>query len=274
MDGEKIYNLFRSRRTILLAIFFVLIGAIMADAQTAPAAPGGAGFYLPDVRQMVPKVNDAQGVAAAIQILVIITILSLAPAFIVMVTSFTRIVVVLSLLRQALATTSLPPNQVLIGLAIFMTMMIMAPTWSNIQTNALTPYLNNTITQEQAFDRGIQPIREFMIRQIEATDNEQDVYMFLAQTKMPIPQTPKWSDIPTSVLIPAFITSELKTAFIMGFRIYLPFLIIDMVISSVLISMGMLMLPPMLISMPFKLLLFVLVDGWHLVAGSLINSFV
>lgn len=269
--AKKMDKRFNVRNLILPAGILLLLGALSADAQTLPTPD--PGFYLPDVRQMVPKVSDAPGVSAAVQILVIITILSLAPAILVMVTCFTRIVVVLSLLRQALATNQLPPNQVMIGLALFMTFMIMAPTWSAIQTNALSPYLNNSISQEQAFDRGLKPIREFMIRQIEATDNEQDVYMFLAQTKTPTPENLKWSDIPTTVLIPAFITSELKTAFIIGFRIYLPFLIIDMVISSVLISMGMMMLPPMLISLPFKLLLFVLVDGWHLVAGSLINSF-
>ncbi|NLE28325.1 MAG: flagellar type III secretion system pore protein FliP [Phycisphaerae bacterium] len=272
MDGKKIYNPVNARTFFLVAGILLLLGAPLADAQTIPA--DGTNLYLPDVRQLVPNVNDAPGVSAAVQILVIITVLSLAPAILVMVTCFTRIVVVLALLRQALATQQLPPNQVMIGLALFMTFMVMAPTWSSIQTNALTPYLNNTINQEQAFDLALKPIREFMIRQIEATDNEQDVYMFLAHTNPENTENLKWANIPTTVLIPAFITSELKTAFIIGFRIYLPFLIIDMVISSVLISMGMLMLPPMLISMPFKLLLFVLVDGWHLVAGSLINSFV
>jgi flagellar biosynthetic protein FliP len=270
MEGKKNYILFNTHRGIVFAAFFILGWASPILAQTPLNQQNNV--YIPDIRQVMPQAKDASGISAAIQILVIITVLALAPAIIVMVTCFTRIIVVLGLLRQALATNSLPPNQVLIGLAIFMTFLIMAPTWHKVQSNALTPYLNNTISQADAFDRGIKPVREFMIRQIEATDNEQDVYMFLAHTSQK--DARKWADIPTTVLIPAFITSELKTAFIIGFRIYLPFLIIDMVISSVLISMGMMMLPPMLISLPFKILLFVLVDGWHLVAGSLINSFV
>jgi flagellar biosynthetic protein FliP len=270
MEGEKKYIPFGAPGYLILIALLVLACSFPVQAQTQTVPTGS--LYIPDVRQIMPQAKDATGISAAIQILVIITVLALAPAIVVMVTSFTRIVVVLGLLRQALATSSLPPNQVLIGLALFMTFLIMAPTWYKVQSGALTPYLNNSISQADAFDRGLKPVREFMIRQIEATDNEQDVYMFLAHTTQK--DAKKWADIPTTVLIPAFVTSELKTAFIIGFRIYLPFLIIDMVISSVLISMGMMMLPPMLISLPFKILLFVLVDGWHLVAGSLINSFV
>jgi flagellar biosynthesis protein FliP len=268
MEGAIFYKLIRFVG-FAIPVALILVLPITVSAQTAPR---GNGLYIPDLRQMVPQAKDATGVSSAIQILVVITVLSLAPSLLVMVTCFTRIVVVLGLLRQALATQQLPPNQVLIGLALFMTFMIMSPTWYKIQKNSIAPYLNNTLSQADAFDRGIAPLREFMIRQIEATDNEQDVYMFLHQAGQP--QAKTWSDVPTLVLIPSFITSELKTAFIIGFRIYLPFLIIDMVISAVLISMGMMMLPPMLISLPFKLLLFVLVDGWHLVIGSLAGSFV
>lgn len=263
----------RSNRLGQLAVFGVAITLLtlaparVSLAQTAPPS----GLYIPDFRQVLPQAKDGPAVSAAVQILVIVTIISLAPALLVMVTCFTRIVVVLALLRQALATQSLPPNQVLVGLALFMTFLVMAPTWYKVQAEALTPYLNNTINQTEAFDRGIKPLREFMIRQIVKNDNEQDVHMFMVQASRSEPKT--WADVPTTVLIPAFITSELKTAFIIGFRVYLPFLIIDMVISAVLISMGMLMLPPMLISLPFKLLLFVLVDGWHLVVGNLISSF-
>ncbi len=268
MEGCTSYKTKRLSGFLVLMTLIILIGPLVAMAQ--PAAPTG-GLYLPDLRQVVPAAKDGQGVSAALQILVIITVISLAPSILVMITCFTRIVVVLSLLRQALATQQLPPNQVIIGLALFMTFMVMAPTWYKIQTDALSPYLNNRIGQEEAFDKGIKPLREFMIRQIEATDNEQDVHMFMTQAGHA--EAKKWADVPTMVLIPAFITSELKTAFIIGFRVYLPFLIIDMVVASVLISMGMLMLPPMLISLPFKLLLFVLVDGWHLVVGQLIGSF-
>jgi flagellar biosynthesis protein FliP len=268
MEGEKVF------KSIPFAGFAISVAMILGlpSILFAQKTPPTNGLYIPDIRQMVPQAKDAPAISAAVQILVVVTVLSLAPAFLVLVTCFTRIVVVLGLLRQALATQQLPPNQVLIGLALFMTFMIMAPTWSKIQKNALTPYLNNTISQADAFDRGIAPLREFMIRQIEATNNEQDVYMFLRQAGQL--QAKTWADVPTLVLIPSFITSELKTAFIIGFRIYLPFLIIDMVISAILISMGMMMLPPMLISLPFKLLLFVLVDGWHLVVGSLATSFV
>jgi flagellar biosynthesis protein FliP len=267
MEGNRSYTLKGFIFPALVAVLMGLGTSRSAAAQTAPKS----GLYVPDVRQVLPQAKDGSGVSAAIQILVLITVISLAPALLVMVTCFTRIIVVLALLRQALATQQLPPNQVLIGLALFMTFLVMAPTWYKIQAEALTPYLNNTIGQTEAFDRGIKPLREFMIRQIVKSDNEQDVYMFMAQAQRT--EARKWADVPTTVLVPAFITSELKTAFIIGFRVYLPFLIIDMVISSVLISMGMLMLPPMLISLPFKLLLFVLVDGWHLVVGNLISSF-
>jgi flagellar biosynthetic protein FliP len=253
---------------LMSAILVLLFAPDYSFAQTT----NPSNLYIPDISKLIPSAKDATGVSSAIQILVIITLISLAPGLLVMVTSFTRIIVVLSLLRQALATQSLPPNQVVIGLAVFMTFMVMAPTWYKIQNDALTPYLNNQISQTAAFDSGIKPLRQFMIRQIEASGNEQDVHMFISHTTAK--QASTWSDVPTTVLIPSFITSELKTAFIIGFRIYLPFLIIDMVIASVLISMGMMMLPPMLISLPFKLLLFVLVDGWHLVIGNLIQSFV
>jgi len=265
MDGV---NYITSLRVTRMAIVGILVLLSIAPSVYAQA---GGNIYIPDLRGVVPQAKDANGVSSAIQILIVLTVLALAPGILVMVTCFTRIIVVLGLLRQALATQQLPPNQVLISLALFMTFMIMAPTWYKIQNQALTPYLNNRISQEQAFDLAIKPLREFMIKQIEATNNEQDVYMFLEETNRTNVKT--WADVPSSVLIPAFITSELKTAFIIGFRIYLPFLIIDMVIASVLISMGMLMLPPMLVSLPFKLLLFVLVDGWHLVVGSLVSSF-
>ncbi|MFA5865098.1 MAG: flagellar type III secretion system pore protein FliP [Phycisphaerae bacterium] len=269
MEGSKKNKSFGPFGFAIPVAICLLVCSLNTLAQNTPVKQG---LYIPDFRQVVPQAKDATAVSSAIQILVLITVISLAPALLVMVTCFTRIIVVLSLLRQALATQQLPPNQVLIGLALFMTFMVMAPTWYKIQTHALSPYLNNTINQADAFDRGIKPLREFMIRQIQATDNEQDVQMFLVQSGNT--KAKKWADVPTTVLIPSFITSELKTAFIIGFRIYLPFLIIDMVIASVLISMGMMMLPPMLVSLPFKLLLFVLVDGWRLIVGSLITSFV
>ncbi|HWL95147.1 MAG TPA: flagellar type III secretion system pore protein FliP [Phycisphaerae bacterium] len=236
--------------------------------------PNPAG--IPDVGQLFPPAKDAQGVSASLKILVMLTVLSLAPSILIMMTSFTRIMVVLALLRQALGTQQLPPGQVLTGLSLIMTMLVMAPTWAKMKTAAVDPYLNGTMGQADAFTQGVAPLREFMFRQIEAADNQEHVYLFVEYARdEPIPADVqlKHQDVNLSELIPAFVLSELKTAFAMGFRIYLPFLVIDMVIASILISMGMMMLPPVLISLPFKLMLFVLADGWGLVVGSLLNSF-
>jgi len=189
-----------------------------------------------------------------------------------MMTSFTRIIIVMSLLRQALGTQQLPPNQILVGLSLFMTFLVMRPTWEKVNAQALQPYLSGAIEQREALDRAQKPLRQFMLKQIDKSDNWEDVYMFAQAAGQGDPK--KIEDVSTLTLIPAFVLSELKTAFLLGFKVYLPFLIIDMVISAVLISMGMMMLPPVLISLPFKLLLFVLVDGWHLITGSLMGSFV
>jgi flagellar biosynthetic protein FliP len=227
---------------------------------------------LPGLPTKVPDLTSRENFSAAMQIIVLLTVLSLAPAILIMMTSFTRIIIVLSLLRQALGTQQLPPNQVLIGLSLFMTFLVMGPTWGNINSTALQPYLDGRIQQREALDRAQIPLRDFMIAQIEAAGNDDDVYLFHGFSGKPEPKT--WKEVETLTLIPAFMLSELKTAFLMGFKVYLPFLIIDMVISSVLISMGMMMLPPVLISLPFKLLLFVLVDGWRLITASLMGSFV
>jgi flagellar biosynthetic protein FliP len=239
--------------------------------QTAPAPPLDNPLGVPDLTRLLPPAQTREGLSGSLQILLLLTVLTLAPAILVLMTSFTRIVIVLSLLRQALSIQNLPPNQVIIGLALLMTFMIMGPVWHEIDQQALQPYLGGKVGQLEALDKAAGPVRRFMIRQIEAQGNQGDVRMFLDYAKK---NAERWEDVPTSILVPAFVTSELKTAFLMGFKIYLPFLIIDMVIASILISMGMLMLPPVLISLPFKLLLFVLVDGWHLVVGSLLVSFV
>jgi flagellar biosynthetic protein FliP len=220
----------------------------------------------------LPDVTDRENLPATLQVIVLMTVLSLAPALLVMATSFTRIIIVLGLLRQAIGTNSLPPNQVIIGLSLFMTCVIMAPTWQRVHDDALQPYLNGELPQQEAADRALVPIRDFMILQIEYQGNEEDVLLFHGYASEEDPET--WDDVATTSLIPAFMLSELKTAFLMGFKIYLPFLVVDMVVSAVLISMGMMMLPPVLVSLPFKLLLFVLVDGWRLVTASLIESFV
>ena len=219
----------------------------------------------------LPDLSKRENVSAALQIVILLTVLSLAPAILIIMTSFTRIVIVLSLLRQAMGTPTLPPNQVLIALGLFMTFLVMGPTMREVNEEALRPYLDGRISQQEALSRAQSPLRQFMIGQIERSGNREDVLLFTDFLKQSPPET--YANVGTMTLIPAFMLSELKTAFLMGFKIYLPFLIIDMVISAILISMGMMMLPPVLISLPFKLLLFVLVDGWRLITGSLMGSF-
>lgn len=217
--------------------------------------------------QPVMDANNPGNVSAAIQILLLVTVLSLAPAILVMVTSFTRTIIVLSLVRNAIGIPQLPPNQVLIGLALFLTVFVMAPTIKVVNEEAIQPYMNGQITQEQAMTNAEIPLRDFMFSQV----RESDVGLFMRLSGNPKPATA--DDVPTYVLIPAFIISELKTAFQMGFVIFVPFLIIDLVVSSALLSVGMMMLPPVIVSLPFKILLFVLVDGWALIIGSLVGSF-
>jgi flagellar biosynthetic protein FliP len=240
-----------------------------SSAGTGTSAAGGA-TAIPGIGQL-PDLTNRQNVSTALQLVILLTVLSLAPAILLMMTSFTRIVIVLSLLRQAMGVQQLPPNQVLVGLAMFMTFLVMGPTLSRVGSDAVSPYLNGTIDPSTALARGQVPLREFMIKQIKAGGNESDVDLFMDFAHQPRART--FGEVGTMTLVPAFMISELKTAFLLGFRVYLPFLIIDMVISSVLISMGMMMLPPVLISLPFKLLLFVLVDGWHLITASLMGSF-
>ena len=203
-----------------------------------------------------------------LQIFLLMTVLSLAPAILIMVTSFTRIVIVLSLLRRALGTMQMPPNQVMIGLALFLTFFIMSPVWHKINQSALQPYLDKKIGNQQALQNATEPLREFMFRQT----REKDIALFVDIAKIERPKNV--ADIPTTVLIPSFIISEVKTAFQIGLLLYVPFLIIDMVVASVLLSMGMMMLPPIMVSLPFKLMLFVLADGWYLLVGSLVKGFV
>ena len=236
-----------------------------AGASTSSGGAAGQAMKLPDI-------SSRENFSAAMQIIILLTILSLAPAILIMMTSFTRIVIVLSLLRQALGTQSLPPNQVLIGLSLFMTFLVMGPTWQRVNDEALRPYLDGGIDQQTALARAQVPVRDFMIAQIRTSGNDEDVDLFSEFAGKGKPAT--WEDVGTMTLVPAFMLSELKTAFLLGFKVYLPFLIIDIVISTILISMGMMMLPPVMISLPFKLLLFVLVDGWRLITGSLMGSFV
>lgn len=261
-------------------LMFALITLVVVSATSTASAQASTGIDnpagIPDLRSVLPTADSAKGVTSTLQILVLMTVLTLVPALLVLMTSFTRIIVVLALLRQALATPQLPPSQVLLGLSMFITIAVMAPTFDKVYTEAVTPYLEKELSQREALDIGMGHMRDFMYRQIEASENHEDIYLFEEYRRgAPIPEDEslRLADVKTTSLIPAFILSELKTAFVMGFRIYLPFLVIDMVIASILISMGMMMLPPVLISLPFKLLLFVLADGWHLIVQSLLYSF-
>ncbi|MGM9570947.1 MAG: flagellar type III secretion system pore protein FliP [bacterium] len=242
--------------------FFLFFGALSLFFNSAEAAT-----ILPNIQIGINGSTPASETSASLQILFLLTILSLAPAILVMMTSFTRIIVVLSFLRSALATQQQPPNQVLIGLALFLTFFVMAPTWNQIQSKALQPYMAGKITQEQALDSAMQPIRTFMFKQTREKDLA--LFVYLAKTERPRSQ----EEVPTYILIPAFIISELKTAFEIGFLIFIPFLVIDLVVASTLMAMGMMMLPPAMISLPMKIMLFVLVDGWHIMVRSLITSF-
>jgi flagellar biosynthetic protein FliP len=230
--------------------------------------------------------TSPSGLSSALQIMLLLTVVSLAPAILLMTTSFVRIIVVLGLLRQALGTQQLPPSQVITSISLFMTLLLMAPVWKQTYDQGIRPYTNSEIGLEEAFTRGVDPIRRFMAHQLQRTENDDDVYLFLqylpdasdpatGEERQYVYYDPKpgETEVPLMALLPAFMLSELKTAFLIGFQIYLPFVILDIVVSSVTISMGMLMLPPVLISLPFKLLLFVLVDGWRLVVEMLLASF-
>jgi flagellar biosynthesis protein FliP len=244
------------RFIFLTALFFLLL----------PKA-ALAQVTLPSINLGFKSTENPQEIVSAIKIVILLTVLTLAPAILIMMTSFTRIIIVLSFVRQALGTQQMPPNQLLVGLALFLTLFVMSPFFNKINETALDPFLNNRISQEEALENALLPIRTFMFNQT----REQDLSLFIHLSKMAVPKTR--ADVPTPVLIPSFVLSELKTAFEMGFIIYLPFLVIDMVAASVLMAMGMMMLPPIVISLPFKIMLFVFVDGWGLMIGSLVKSF-
>jgi len=250
-------------RTLMAGL--LLIGSILLVANVSWGAD--AGLTTPFFSIGVEPGEQPGAPTVVLQIFLLMTVLSLAPAILIMVTSFTRVVIVLSLLRRALGTMQMPPNQIMIGLALFLTFFIMAPVWQKINQDALQPYLGKKITTQQALQKAAAPLREFMFKQT----REKDLALFVDIAKLKRPQN--IDDIPTTVLIPAFIISEVKTAFEIGLLLYVPFLIIDMVVASVLLSMGMMMLPPIMVSLPFKLMLFVLADGWYLLVGSLVKGF-
>lgn len=245
------------------ALFF--LGSILCLVFVASSS--WAQMTLPNVTLGLKSTNNPQEVVSTIKILMLLTVLTLAPAILIMMTAFTRIIVVFSFLRQAMGTPQMPPNQLMMGLALFLTFFVMAPAFNSINNNALQPFLNNKIGQDEAMDKALAPLRTFMFNQT----RDSDLGLFVTLSKTERPKTR--ADVPTTVLIPAFILSELKTAFTIGFIIYLPFLVIDMVAASVLMAMGMMMLPPVVVSLPFKIMLFVFIDGWSLLIGSLVKSF-
>lgn len=240
------------------ALLLVLLATGVSHAESLP---------LPSLNIGVGTATKPGQMATTIQIFLLLTILSLAPGLLIMTTSFTRIVVVLSFLRTAMGTQNAPSNQIILALSMFLTFFIMNPVWQQINRDAYQPWKAQQISQELAVDRTVMPVRKFMLSQT----REKDLALFVSLSKLPRPRNAQ--DIPTLTIIPAFMISELRTAFQIGFLIYIPFIVVDMVVASVLMSMGMMMLPPVMISLPFKILLFVLVDGWGLVIGSLVKSF-
>ena len=246
----------------VFACFFAFAAIFLVSAKAF-----AQGVTLPSVNLGFKTTENPNEVVNAVKIILMLTVLTLAPAILIMMTGFTRIIIVLSFLRQALGTQQMPPNQLLVGLALFLTFFVMRPAFEEINTKALRPYLASTISQDQAVDQALLPLRRFMFNQT----RDSDLALFIKLSKMEKPKTRQ--DVSTMVLIPSFVISELKTAFQIGFIIYLPFLVIDMVIASVLMAMGMMMLPPVVISLPFKIMLFVLVDGWTLLVGSMVQSF-
>jgi flagellar biosynthetic protein FliP len=251
---------FMNRHKLLFCLLPLLLVLVAASAQAEPVAIPSFNFGV----GTSTKPND---VSVTIQIFLMLTILSLAPGLLIMTTSFTRIVVVLSFLRTAMGTQQAPSNQIILGLSMFLTFFIMNPVWNQINKEAYQPWKAQQISQELAMERAVQPVRKFMLSQT----REKDLALFVSLSKLPRPKNA--NDIPTLTIIPAFMISELRTAFQIGFLIYIPFIVVDMVVASVLMSMGMMMLPPVMISLPFKILLFVLVDGWGLVISSLVKSF-
>lgn len=249
-------------RQVFVAVFFTLCLELALSIVIPELAVAAGPSVSIDLGSDSPKQT-----AVVIQILILLTVLSLAPAFFIMVTSFTRIVIVLSFLRQALGTQAVPPNQILLALALFLTMFIMAPVGERVYGDALQPLLAEQISYEDAWKKGMEPVRGFMLRQL----RDKDLELFINLSKIPKPESVE--QVPTHVVIPAFILSELRISFQIGFLIYIPFLIVDMVVASILMSMGMMLLPPVVISLPFKLILFVLADGWYLVVGSMVRSF-
>lgn len=248
----------KSQHSFFILAVLAVISGLVSEAWAIP---------LPTIQVGMEDSSNPEKVSSAIQVLILLTVLTLAPSILIMTTSFSRIIIVLSFLRQAMGTQQTPPNQILVGLALFLTTFVMTPVWQEINEKALQPFMSEKMSQQEALQVAQAPLKKFMLHQT----REKDLALFVNIAGGPKPATKE--DVELRMIIPAFIISELKTSFQIGFMIYIPFLILDMVVASVLLSMGMMMLPPVLISLPFKLMLFVMVDGWYLTVGSLMKSF-
>ncbi len=271
---KKILNRKVLKKKIKFLIPFIFLCLLIFNTASygailnPPRAPELSGTIpLPSLTLGVGQADTPRDVALTLQILALMTVLSLVPAILLMVTSFTRIIIVLGFVQRAIGLQQSPPQQVIAGLALFLTMFTMYPTWERVYNNALEPYLSGNINSQQAWENSINPVRDFMFRYT----RQEELSLIISMSESPRPANQ--SEVPTRVLIPAFMLSELKTAFQMGVVIYIPFLVVDMVVSSVLLAMGMMMLPPMMISLPFKILLFIMADGWNLVVMSVLKSF-
>ena len=242
----------------ILLFFFIAIPVFAQQSTTVP---------IPKIGINIGTSENPKDVSVTLQILLLMTVLSLAPSILIMTTSYLRIIIVFHFLKSALGTQSMPPSQLLAGIALFITFFVMAPTWSKVNDTALKPLMDGKIKLEEAYDKGIEPIREFMFKNV----RDEDLALFINLANLKRPENR--NDLPTYIVVPAFALSELRAGFIIGFFLFIPFLMIDMIVSSILMSMGMMMIPPMLISLPFKILLFVLVDGWNLIVGSVVRSF-
>lgn len=251
----------KSLLIILLVYSIFFITSEFTAQQTAPTVP------FPKINLDVGTATKGEDVSVTLQILLLMTVLSLAPSIIIMTTAYLRIIIVFHFLKSALGTQQMPPGQLLAGVALFITFFIMAPTWNQVHDIAIKPLMDNQITVQEAYDKGIEPIRDFMFK----NTRDEDLELFIGLSNSPKPENR--NDIATYILIPSFVLSELRAGFIIGFFMFIPFIMVDMIVSSILMSMGMMMLPPMMISLPFKILLFILVDGWNLIIGSLVRSF-
>jgi flagellar biosynthetic protein FliP len=250
------------KKIVTIVLFIIVLSGIsLTQAQQATSIP------FPKIGLSVGTSSNPGDVSVTLQILFLLTVLSLAPSLMIMTTSYLRIIIVFHFLKTALGTPQMPPGQLVAGIALFMTFFIMAPTWSKVNDTALKPLMNNQITPEQAYDKAILPVREFMFRNVR--DSDLELFIGLANLNRPNDR----NDLPTYVIVPAFAISELRAGFIIGFFLFIPFLMIDLIVSSILMSMGMMMLPPSMIALPFKILLFILIDGWHLIIGSVVRSF-